>query len=184
MVLFYSLIVLNLIIFSDNIELQFESFYQSDQTFKKYDKQRKNTTLERSISFSLRRPRNPKFKWGFDYNDISPFLSLSENEQYRWNWIGLQLKPKMTSMFLKSHFFRCQKKDGHKWSVSSAIKWINKNQNSDSTNKTIRYRRQLHVMTRMVPARKLKLLLKKYMRKENTEQEIFGNIINLSNRMY
>ena len=53
MLLFYSLIVLNLIIFSDNIELQFKSFYQSDQTFKKYDKQRKNTTLERSLSFSL-----------------------------------------------------------------------------------------------------------------------------------
>ena len=140
--------------------------------------------MERSLSFSLRRPKNPKFKWGFDYNDICPFLSISENEQYRWNWIGLQLKPKMTSMFLKSHYFRCQIKAGHRWSVSSAIRWINKNQISDSYNTNIRYRRKLHVATKLVPACKLKLMLKKYMIKENNEQEIFGHIIDLSNRIY
>ena len=90
----------------------------------------------------------------------------------------------MTPMFLNSHFFGCQKKDTHKWSVSTAIKWIIKNQIADNSTKSIRYRRKLHVSLKYLSARKLKVLLKEYMIKEDNELDIFGHIINLSNRMF
>ena len=109
----------------ENHQIQFENFFTLKETYKAYDKRRKNVVLERGSSFNDRRPRNPKLKWGFDYTDLVPFLEEGKNQQYPWNWIGLQIRQQMTQSFLKTHFFRFQHKiESHKYTVSSAVQWI------------------------------------------------------------
>ena len=96
----------------------------------------------------------------------------------------------MTPIFLKYHYFRFQKKSLlHKYSVSSAIQWLIKNKltmhDTPSLNlKKTRYRRIIHQQNKILSAHKLKCLLKIYLKKHDNEQLVFGNIINLSNRMY
>ena len=75
----------------------------------------------------------------------------------------------MTSIFLKYFFFRFQKKQTQKYTVSSAIQWLVKNRimlhdiNTSNTRK-IRYRRTIHKQTKIISAAKLKCLLKIYLK--------------------
>jgi len=121
---------------------------------------------------------------------VSPLLDSAKNEQYSWNWIGRQLQSTITSIFLKYHYFQFQKRTKfHKYSVSSAIQWLVKNEivlhepNSRHLKKT-RYCCTVHKHNKILSARKLKCLLKIYIKKHDNEQLVFGNIINLFNRMY
>jgi len=105
----------------------FENFHQSEETYSRYGNRRKNSLLEKEEDFIIRRPRNPKSIWGFDFSDLSQYLEESKNHRYPWNWIGIELSKsgKLTNNFQKSHYFRNQKKtESHKYSVGSAIRWI------------------------------------------------------------
>ena len=111
-----------------------------------------------------RRPKNPKLRWGFDYNDLKPFLNEAKDQQYPWNWIGLRIKNLMTKSFLNNHYFRFQKPNNEqKYMVSSAIQWICKAEIFKDSPKKILYRRIKRSNTsKLLTARTLKIMLHKY----------------------
>ena len=52
------------------VEEAYNNFYQSEETFLRYDTRRKNSTLEKYSQLAIRRPKNVKISWGFNYTDI------------------------------------------------------------------------------------------------------------------
>ena len=92
----------------------------------------------------------------------------------------------MTQSFLKTHFFRFQHKvESHKYTVSSAVQWIFKTEITQTADQNkIRFRRNIRLHSQLLTVRRLKIMLKHYKRKTGNDTAIFGNIINLSNRMF
>ena len=92
----------------------------------------------------------------------------------------------MTKSFLNIHFFRFQKKTPqHLYSVSSAIQWICKAEICNNPLKKIWFRQSKRSNTsKLLTARILKGMLKRYYFDTDKKTAIFGNIITLSNCMF